>query len=101
MQLAKQYKKDHPMPPKSIPEIERILLYPIVRKIKIELYGPDDRLIEKLKEGEYMFLISRGECIVDFRRGNLNTQSTSQNWRAALTACGQKNEALKDEGTVS
>ena len=45
------------MPYKPLPLIEKELLFPIVRKIKIELFSPDDKIIEKLKEGEYMYLI--------------------------------------------
>ena len=65
------------MPRKTLTQIETILLYPIVAKIEIVLKGPDDMLIEKLKDGEHLYIIAKGECSVDFRRGNLNMQDTS------------------------
>ena len=77
MQIAKKYIKDHPVPRMSLAEAEVHILKPIVSKIHIELFGPDAMLIEKFKEGENLFIIAKGECLVDFRRGNLNTQTTS------------------------
>ena len=85
------------MPKLTLTQIEKHLLTPIVRKIIIELKGPDDMLIEKLKDGEHLYIIAKGECSVDFRRGNLNMQDTSQNWRKALVDCG-KPKQTKSEG---
>ena len=65
------------MPKRTLSWIESYLLDPIVAKITIELKGPDDMLIEKLQEGENLYIIAKGECSVDFRRGNLNMQETS------------------------
>lgn len=77
MQIAKQYIKDHPFPKKTVAQAEDLILIPIVSKIKIELKGPDDMLLEKLSEGEKLFIVAKGVCAVDFRRGNLNLQETS------------------------
>lgn len=49
MQIAKQYMIDNPSYKKKhkISDAEELILRPIVSKIKIELKGPDDLLIEK------------------------------------------------------
>ena len=88
MQIAKQFIIEHPFPKKTIAQAEVLLLIPIVKNIKIQLNKPDDVLIEKLKEGQNLFIIAKGECVVDFRHGNLNTQETSQNMRNAERMCG-------------
>ena len=65
------------MSKRTLSWIESYLLDPIVAKITIELKGPDDMLIKKLKKGKFLYIIAKGECSVDFRRGNLNMQETS------------------------
>jgi hypothetical protein len=49
MQIAKQYMIDNPSYKKKnkIADAEKLILEPIVSKIKIALKGPDDLLLEK------------------------------------------------------
>lgn len=90
MQIAKQYMLDNPAFAKKnkIAVAEELILRPIVSKIKIELKGPDDLLMEKFSVNERLFFVAKGVCAVDFRRGNLNAQETSQNLRMAERKCG-------------
>ena len=42
-----------------------------------DLLRPDQMIIEKLDNKHALYLVAKGECQVDFRIGNLHTQSTS------------------------
>ena len=77
MQIAKQYVKDNPFPKIPISVAEDRIILPIVTKMETELLQPDNMIIEKLQAGKALYLIGKGECVVDFRHGNLHTQSTS------------------------
>ena len=81
MQIAKKYVKEHPFPPIKVAEAEREIILPIVTRMETELKTPDDMVIEKLdedKEKKALYLIAKGECVVDFRHGSLHTQTSSQ-----------------------
>ena len=55
--------------------------------MKTDLLQPDNMIIEKLNVGTALFLIAKGECVLDFRHGNFHTQTTSQNLRKAQRSC--------------
>ena len=79
--IAKNYIKAHPYPKKTVAQAENIIILPIVTRIKPELLEPDNMIIEKLQKGTALFLIAKGECMLDFRHGNFHKQHTSQLWR--------------------
>jgi len=41
--------------------------------METELLQPDNMIIEKLQQGTALYLIAKGECILDFRHGNFHT----------------------------
>ena len=49
------------------------------------LVQPDKVIIEKLDEKKSiaLYIVAKGECVVDFRNGNLHNQETSQLLRKA------------------
>ena len=50
----------------------------MVTAMETKLVRPDDMIIKKLDVDEKaLFLIAKGECIVDFCHGDLNTQTSS------------------------
>ena len=51
--------------------------------METELLQPDSMIIEKLDNKQALYLIAKGECLVDFRIGSLHTQNTSQLLRQA------------------
>lgn len=47
-----------------ISQREEELILPIVNRMEVVLCEPDKVIIEKYKEGNAMYLISKGECLV-------------------------------------
>ena len=97
MQIAKEYIKANPFPKKTVAEAEELLIVPMVTKIVTETRKPDDEIVQKLSQGEALYLIAKGECRVDFRHGNLHLQDTSQLLKKAQKMCGveKKDETNK------
>lgn len=61
--------------------------------METQLLQPDNMIIEKLQTGTALYLVAKGECVVDFRHGNLHTQTTSQLWRKAQKMCGSTDKS--------
>lgn len=72
MQIGKKYIEDNPYPKLSLAEAEQLLILPIVTRMETELLQPDNMIIEKQTAGTALYLIAKGECVVDFRHGNLH-----------------------------
>ncbi len=90
MQIAKNYVKAHPFPKRTVAQAEQLIICPIVKRMETQLLQPDNMIVEKLSKAQALYLIAKGECIVDFRHGNLHTQDTSQLLRKAQKLAGVK-----------
>ena len=78
MQIAKHFVVANPFPKRTVAEAEVLHILPIVTRMETLFFKPDDPVIGKLEDTKGLFFIAKGECVVDFRHGNLNTQDTSQ-----------------------
>lgn len=88
MQIAKHFVVANPFPKRTVAEAEVLHILPIVTRMETLFFKPDDPVIGKLEDTKGLFFIAKGECVVDFRHGNLNTQDTSQLLRQARKHCG-------------
>jgi CRP-like cAMP-binding protein len=68
---------------------EEELIKPIVQRMETQLSEPDKVIIEKYKEGNAMYLISKGECLVI-----VNEEST---FKGAFSSSNKKGQDEKKE----